>query len=220
MVDGTSTEDTESERRNRTTSGPSSQEDDNKRSKRQNSYTPWANGWTMVELQTLQLEDPAISPILRAKLTGEKPSSKEMVCKSPACRYHWILWDMLTVHQGLLFKMFLKKDGTGDYQLFVAARVLKKDIMFQIHTSVIFRHLEYKKTKEKTIKRFYWYALKEDITFYIRKCDTCEANKKHIIIQRAPLASIRFGAAGDFVPTDFLATLCLLWFEVTAISSF
>ena len=46
-----------------------------------------------------------------------------------------------------------------------------------------------------------------DITLYIRKCDTCESNKKPIIIPRAPLGSMRSGAPVDFVATDFLGPL-------------
>lgn len=188
--------------------GQSNQPDENPRLTRQSVlYTPWANGWTTAELQTLQFEDPDIGPILQAKLTGEKPGNKEMVCKSPACRHYWILWDLLTVHQGLLFKKFLKKDGTGEYQQFVVPRVLKKDILFQMHDSVISGHLGCKKTKEKTIQRFYWYSMKEDITLYIQKCDTCEANKKPMVVPRAPLGSLRSGAPGDFLATDFMGPL-------------
>ena len=188
--------------------GPSSQSDGSPRLTRQNVlYTPWANGWTTAELQTLQLEDPDIGPILQAKLTGEKPCNKEMVCKSPACRHYWILWDLMTVHQGLLFKKFLKKDGTGEYQQFVVPRVLKKDILFQMHDSVISGHLGCKKTKEKTLQRFYWYSLKDDIALYIQKCDTCESNKKPMVVPRAPLGSLRSGAPGDFLATDFLGPL-------------
>ena len=129
--------------------GTSHQEDDNRRISRQSAYTPWANGWSTAELQTLQLEDPDVGPILQAKLADKKPDSKEMVRKSPACRHYWILWDMLTVRQGLLFKKFVKKDGNGDYQQFIVPRALKKDIMFQMHDSVISGHLGCKKPKRR-----------------------------------------------------------------------
>ena len=69
--------------------GTSNQEDDNRRMTRQNfPYTPWANGWTTAELQTLQYEDPDIGPILQARLTGIRPSNKDMVCKNPAGRHY------------------------------------------------------------------------------------------------------------------------------------
>ena len=47
--------------------GSSHQEDGDRRSTRQNAYSPWANGWSTAELQALQLEDPEIGPILKAK---------------------------------------------------------------------------------------------------------------------------------------------------------
>ena len=185
--------------------GTSNQEDGNRRTTRQNSpYAPWANGWSTAELQTLQYEDPDIGPILIAKASGIKPGSGDMVCKSPACHHYWILWDLLTVQQGLLFKKYLKKDGTGEYQQFIVPRVLRKDIMFQMHDSVISGHLGCKKTKAKTQQRFYWYSMKEDIAIYIRKCDVCEAIKKPQQVPRAPLGSLRSGAPGDFIATDYL----------------
>ena len=109
----------------------------------------------------------------------------------------------------MLFKKFLKKDGTGEYQQFVVPRVLKKDIMFQMHDSVISGHLGCKKTKGKTQQRFYWYSMKEDIALYIRKCDVCESIKKPTVLPRAPLGSLRSGAPGDFIATDYLGPLPL-----------
>ena len=58
-------------------------------------------------------------------------------------------------------------------------------------------HLGVKKTKEKTLQRFYWYALKEDITVYIQKCDVCAAVKKPAKTPRAPLGHLPAGAPGD-----------------------
>ena len=65
-------------------------------------------------------------------------------------------------------------------------------------------HLCCKKTKEKIRQRFYWYSLKDDVALYIQKCDTCAADKKPAKIPRAPLGSLRVGAPGDCIATDYL----------------
>ena len=81
---------------------------------------------------------------------------------------------------------------------------MKKNILFQLHDSLISGHLSCKKTKSKTLQSFYWYELKEDIALHIRKCDTCASDKKPIVTPRAPLGSLRSGATGDLIASDYL----------------
>lgn len=48
-------------------------------------------------------------------MSGKSPSSQEMVTRSPANRHFWMLWDSLVVIDGILFKKFIKHDGSGEY---------------------------------------------------------------------------------------------------------
>lgn len=185
--------------------GPSTQNDpEQDKPPQTDPIIPWNSGWKTADLRKIQSEDPDIAMILEAKLSGQKPISKDMVNKSPACRHYWILWDLLFLHQGILCKRFLKKDGTGEYRQLIVPRALKNDILFQMHNAVISGHLGCKKTTAKALQRFYWYSLKEDVALYIRKCDTCASDKKPSVTPRAPLGSLRSGAPGDFVATDYL----------------
>ena len=74
----------------------------------------WSNTRIASNLQKLQREDPDIGPILEAKGVGKRPSSQDMASRSPACRHYWILWDLLVVFDRLLFKKFIKQDGSGE----------------------------------------------------------------------------------------------------------
>ena len=78
-----------------------------------------------------------------------------------------------------------------------------------MHNSLLLGHLGCKKTKEKILQRFYWYALKEDVRLYIQKCDTCAADKKPNKVPRVPLGNLPAGAPGDCVATDYLGPLAL-----------
>ena len=127
-----------------------------------------------------------------------------MITKSPACRHYWIIWDVLVLRDGILLKNFFKKDGTGDYLQFLVPRAMKTNILFQMHNSLLSGHLGCEKTREKILQRFYWYELKQDVNLYIRKCDTCAADKKPVKTPRAPLESLRTGAPGDCISTDYL----------------
>ena len=170
---------------------------------------PWFQSRSLSELKKLQLEDPDIAPALRGLTSNKKPCSSEMATESPAARHYWVLWDLLLLRDGLLCKKYIKKDGTGDHVQLVVPSVMKKGILFQMHNSLLSGHLGCKKTKEKILQCFYWYALKEDVRLYIQKCDTCAADKKPNKVPRAPLGNLPAGAPGDCVATDYLGPLPL-----------
>ena len=167
----------------------------------------WSNTRSASDLQKLQREDPDIGPILEAKGVGKRPSSQDMASRSPACRHYWILWDLLVVIDRLLFKKFIKQDGSGEYLQFITPSSMKKEVLYQMHDSLLSGHLGCKKIKAKVLQRFYWYSLKEDIYLYVQRCDTCAANKKPTKVPRAPMGSLRAGAPGDCVATDYLGPL-------------
>ena len=169
--------------------------------------TPWFQSKSLLELKMMQEEDPDIEPVHKGMTNDREPSSQDMAVKSPAARHYWILWDSLVLQDGLLGKMFVKKDGTGEHMQFIIPKALKKESLFQMHGSLLSGHLGCKKTKAKTLQRFNWYGLKDDIGIYIKKCDTCAADKKPTKIPRAPMGSLQVGAPGDCVSTDYLGPL-------------
>ncbi|MCG7869970.1 MAG: reverse transcriptase, partial [Candidatus Thiodiazotropha taylori] len=59
---------------------------------------------TADEIRNYQNNDPDIGPIIQAKVSGFKPTSKEMVTRSPACRHYWVIWDMLEARDDILYK--------------------------------------------------------------------------------------------------------------------
>jgi hypothetical protein len=46
-----------------------------------------------------------------------------------------------------------------------------------ISNSVMSGHLGKKKTKGKLSQRYYWYEMRENLSFWISQCETCEENK-------------------------------------------
>ena len=176
-------------------------------SKQEGIMTFWASTRPKEELGKLQREDPDIGPILSAKVTGNKPSSQDMVTCSPATRHYWILWDSLVVYDGILLKKFIKRDGSGEYLQFIVPLSMRKEVLFQMHNSLVSGHLGCKKTKEKILQRFYLYSLKDEVVLHIQKCDTCAADKRPPKVPRAQMGSLRVGAPGDCIATDYLGPL-------------
>ena len=159
---------------------------------------------TANEMKKYQLDDQDIRAVLQVKASGIRPSSQEMVTKSPACSHYWVLWDGLVLVDGILYKRFTKKDGKGNYLQLLIPSALKRDILCQMHSSLLSGHLGSKKTKQKTLQRYYWYALKEDVNLHILKYDVCQADKKQTKIPRASLGTLPAGAPGDCLATDYL----------------
>ena len=169
--------------------------------------TSWFQGKSTAELRKLQENDSDIGPILRAFVSERRPTSQEMSVMSPASRHYWIIWDALILQDGLLCKKFIKKDGTGEYIQLIVPTAMKKEVLHQMHDSVLSGHLGCKKTKAKIIQRFYWYSLRDDIKLHIQKCDVCAADKKPTKVPKAPLGHLNAGAPGDCLATDYLGPL-------------
>ena len=119
--------------------GPSTDNDAGQSADTTLTYAPsvWVEGQSCKGLQKLQLNDPDIGPILAAKLSDSRPKNQDIITKSPACRHYWIIWDILVIKDGILLKIFFKKDGTGDYLQFLVPRAMKTNILFQMHNSLL-----------------------------------------------------------------------------------
>ena len=159
------------------------------------------------QMRIEQLQDVDIAMLLQAKEENIKPSSKDMVDKSATSRHYWIYWDILFVHNGVLMKSFKKKNGTGDFDQIIVPKQMRKDILYQMHNSLLSGHMGIKKTKEKILQRFYWFNLKEDVKMYIKQCDICAKNKRPVKTPKAPMGSLKTGEPWDILATDYIGPL-------------
>ena len=169
----------------------------------------WSSEQDKIKLRTLQENDPDLSVIVRALSTGQKPNHSLIVSLGPAARYYWSIWDSLSMNDGCAYRHFYRKDGTGSHLQFLVPRTLKDEILYQMHNTVISGHLGRKKTLEKLLQRFYWYAVRDDVYMWIMRCDICAANKRPHRTPRAPLGKMQVGAPFDRLSTDYLGPLPL-----------
>ncbi|CAG2200977.1 unnamed protein product [Mytilus edulis] len=86
---------------------------------------------------------------------------------------------------------------------------MKKEVLNNMHNSILSGHLGKNKTKEKLAQRYYWYEMKEDIQIWISQCDICGANKPPKKLLRAPLGKMPVGGPLDRLATDLLGPLPL-----------
>ena len=169
----------------------------------------WASNHSLHALQKKQKEDPDIGPIFKWVESGERPFGTEVCATSPATRHYWNNWNRLKLRDGLLFRNYGKRDDSSNTWQFIVPRDMRKEIMDQMHKSIISGHYGKRKTGKKTLERFYWFELRSEIDQYITRCDCCAANKAPCKRPRAPLGDMRVGYPMDRLATDILGPLPL-----------
>ena len=170
-------------------------------------WLPWSNDSEKKKVIKAQKADENISYIYQAKLADKRPDHKDMATKSPEIRHYWNIWESLEINEGLLIKRFYKRDGSGSYHQLLVPKMLRCEVMRQMHNTLLSGHLGRKKTKERISQRFYWYEMREDIHNWVLKCDTCSSNKAPSKTPRAALGSLPVGAPLDRMATDILGPL-------------
>ena len=174
---------------------------------RRNQVTGWSWLGSKEALRKKQLEDPDILPVLQWVEADSRPFGSAVCVSSPTTRHYWNLWSSLEVREGVLYRQFHRKDGTGDHYQLVVPRTMKIEIMKQMHQSLLSGHLGRKKTKEKAIQRYYWHGLREDINNWISQCHECSMTKSLTKTARAPLGNMVVGAPLDRLSADILGPL-------------
>jgi hypothetical protein len=144
---------------------------------------------------------------MQCKFDGARPLRSEIEKNSHATRHYWFLWDSLLLENGLLFKEYMKRNGTGYHYQFLTPQKLKNEILHQMHNSVLSGRLGKTKTKEKLSQRFFWFEMREDINIWIQQCEMGGAIKPPAKVSRAPLGSMPTGAPWDRLVTDILGPL-------------
>ena len=59
------------------------------------------------------------------KITGNKPSSHDLVTRSPASRHYWILWDSRDKMVPFV-RVSFKNDGSGEYLQILIPSAMKE----------------------------------------------------------------------------------------------
>jgi hypothetical protein len=153
-------------------------------------WMPWT-GQSYSSLKKQQEKDPDLGKVHKWFTIGTRPVGPEVCTASPTTRQYWNMWDTLEMKSGVLFRRFYKKDCTDSYLQFLVPQSLRKDIMYQLHNTLLSGHLGMKKTREKALQRYYWTGIREDINNWVRKCDVCASNKGPSKAPCAPLGGYR-----------------------------
>ena len=164
----------------------------------------WSLPCTMNGVHKQQLSDPSIGPVMYWLKSGIRPQGPEVQKSSPETRHYWNLWDSLRLKGEVLCREFTKKNGSGNYWQIIVPASMRPTILHQMHNNIISGHLGVKKTREKTLQKFYWFGIRDEIYNWVHQCEECGQNKKPSTTPPAPLGKMPTGAPLDRLATDFL----------------
>lgn len=76
-----------------------------------------------------------------------------------------------------------------------------------MHNSILSGYVGEKKTREKTLQRFFWYGMREDIRHWVKTCIECQTNKKPQKSPKDTLGNMSVGSPLDRLAIDYLGPL-------------
>ena len=88
-----------------------------------------------------QLDDPTIGLVLQAVEKDERLNPDTIVCGGPEVRCLIQLWDRLLVEEGVLKQKYDSIRGNGSWTQFVVPRVLRVEILQELHAGSLEGHL-------------------------------------------------------------------------------
>ena len=164
-------------------------------------------GRTVEEIRQISLQDPDLGPLLQSKEAGTKPEAAEFVGKSLEARRLFQLWDQLTVERGVLWRMFESSDGKDSHLQLVLPRLLREEVLKELHEGTMSCHLGEDKTLSRLKERFYWPGHWKDVQHWVRTCEACSTRKSAAPKRRAPLQTVKAGSPMQVVAVDILGPL-------------
>ena len=137
----------------------------------------WLNVWSHDELRELQGQNVAISEMIRLKLQSENKPLKSVIMQGQGDVITlWNQWEVLQVHDGLLYRQTENDQGAKFLQL-LAPREIRDKIFFHLHEQRYAGHLGRDRTIEAIKKRFYWPGMAVDVARWCKECQVCARGK-------------------------------------------
>ena len=97
------------------------------------------------------------------------------------------------VEEGLLKQKYDSVSGQTSWTQLVVPRMLREEIMQELHAGSLEGHLGEDKTLGKIKERFYWPGVQQDVAQRIRTCPVCATRKSSPRRNRALLRTVASG---------------------------
>ena len=144
-----------------------------------------------------QLQDPAISRLLKFKQQSHKPSTDQIRVESPDVKLLLREWDRLYVT-----KSGILRHRSSDLDQLVLPAKYRPLVLKELHNNM--GHLGADRVFDLTRERFYWPRMFTQITEYVTKVCPCLKDRAPNIHTRAPLQNITSTMPLELISIDFL----------------
>lgn len=146
-------------------------------------------------LAELQAKYPDIGPVLRLRLQQTvKPSLKTLVSVSPFAKRLCSKWDLLKVHNGVLYRRFQYADGRTDALQLLLSHAMRKDFLAKTHAGMKGGHLGIRRTLDQVRRRAFWQGWRRDTQIHCKQCANCNKYFRGTLPRTAPLQPLVTGA--------------------------
>ena len=152
-------------------------------------------------LRKEQESDPQLHCLRRWLISKEEPDEGTIFLLDPTGKFFWINRDLFLIKDGIIWK----KDD--DKPLLVIPQSLRQEVIKLNHDLPSAGHTGINRTKGKLKSKYFWHGMTKDVQEYIRKCATCNMNKKAVRRGKHPLVNYHAGAPMERVHLDFLGPL-------------
>ena len=103
----------------------------------------------------MQLANPIIGPVLRAKEEGKPPTAELTTASNYHTRQLVQQWDQFTIKDGILYRNFESNDGTKHTLQMIVPLQLQEKVLREVHGDRLSGHLGEAKTLLRSRERFY-----------------------------------------------------------------
>ncbi|CAC5394892.1 unnamed protein product [Mytilus coruscus] len=146
----------------------------------------WSVQWGNRELVDAQTKDGAIGCLIR---TLEIHSEKTKI-KNANQEFNTLLrqWDTLTIRNGILFRQYHNVNNNESIRLqLLTPRVMRHEIMHQLHNARTAGHLGREKTLNRIKFRYYWPGMSDDVARWVQSCISCQNRKPGPGLGKSPM---------------------------------
>ncbi|MGH0164280.1 UNVERIFIED_CONTAM: hypothetical protein FKN15_046787 [Acipenser sinensis] len=165
-------------------------------------------GWTMEHLREAQITDPDIGQVLKLKEQGGvQPKWSTISPFSSATKAYWTQWKRLQLRDGILVRLFYSQDGSQFQLQIILPREFHAGVMKQMHEGPVGGHFGVERTLSRIQTRYYWYKMREDITFWCQTCTSCAAKARPPKTPQALMGTVRVGAPMERIAMDLMGPL-------------
>lgn len=130
--------------------------------------------WAPAALASAQASDKEFGSLYLLRLNSDDPPPISAVQRcGEECKVYLAQWPQLCMHDNVLYRRFLRPDGTTQSLQLIPPVKLRQEIIRLAHSGMTGGHLGLKKTLDQVARRCYWKGWRSDVNRFVRSCQDC-----------------------------------------------